>query len=86
MKPYEVFLRVEVMEVLRGIRPKQRANIGSFIDSLALHPFQRGDYSEEDKSQRQIEIKVIGQYAMTYWADHAVKEVKIVDIRRADGP
>ena len=43
-----------------------------------------GDYSEHNHSGRMIEIKIIGQYAVTNWADHAVKEMKVVDIRRAD--
>ena len=74
------------MEALRGIRPKQRAHIGKFIDSLAADPSQNGDYFEQDTTHRKIEIKVSGQYAITYWADHSAKEVKIIDLRRADRP
>lgn len=58
--------------------------MAKFIESLAKDPNQVGDYTEKDKSDRQIEIKVIGQYAITYWADHPVREVKVTDIRLAD--
>ncbi len=83
---YKVFLRLEAMEMLRKIRGVQKTRISRFIDALTVNPFLAGDFSENDDAQRQIEIKVIGRYAITYWADHAVSEVKIIDIRMADGP
>ena len=86
MNPYKVFLRLEATEALRGVRSDQRIRIARFLDSLAENPGQSGDYAEQDETQRQIEIRVIGQYAVTYWADHAINEVKVTDIRRADRP
>ena len=86
MKPYKVFLRLEAMEALRAIRSAERGRISKFIDSLGKDPSQSGDYAEQDETQRRIEIKVIGTYAITFWSDHAVNEVKVTDIRRADRP
>ena len=31
-----------------------------------------------------VEVKLVGAIAVFYWADHAVKEVKIVDLHPAD--
>jgi hypothetical protein len=31
-----------------------------------------------------VQIKIIGDYALTYWADHPVKEVKVTKIELAD--
>ena len=84
MRPYRVFLRLEAMESLRSVKGAQRTRISQFIDSLAREPSQSGDYSERDETQRLIEVKIIGQFAVTYWSDHAVSEVKVIDIRRAD--
>jgi mRNA-degrading endonuclease RelE of RelBE toxin-antitoxin system len=84
MSPYNIFLRLEAAEAIRVIRGAQRTRISAFIDLLANDPFQVGEYTERDESDRQIEIKVIGQYAIIFWSDHAVKKVKIVDIRRTD--
>ena len=84
MEPYKIFLRLEAAEALRAIRGSQRQRVAAFIDSLTDDPFQKGDYTERDESDREIEIKVIGQYAITFWPDHPVKELKVVDIRRAD--
>jgi len=84
MAPYGIFMRLEAVTSFKITKGIQRQQISSFIDSLAGDPNRPGDYSEKDDSQRQMEIKVIGQSAITYWTDHAVREVKILDIRKAD--
>lgn len=84
MKPYRIFVRMEAAEILRSIRGGQRSSVVEFIDFLSGDPNKGGDYSERDETGRQLEIKVIGSFAITYWADHAVAEVKVVDVRRAD--
>ena len=73
-------------ELLRDPRPRSRdrARILDFIDSLADIPHQVGDYEEPDKDGRPVQIKIIGAYALTFWADHAVKEVRVTHIDRAD--
>ncbi len=75
---------MEAAEILRAIRGNQRISLVAFIDSLSGDPNKGGDYTERDETGRQLEIKVIGSFAITYWADHAALEVKVVDLRRAD--
>jgi hypothetical protein len=84
MSPYRIFVRMEAAEVLRSIRGIQRASLVAFIGSLTTEPDTRGDYSERDETGRDLEIKVVGSFAVTYWTDHAATEVKVVDVRRAD--
>ncbi len=82
--PYEIFLRSEAIEALREIRGSSRKLIGIFIDSLASDPSQSGDYTAQDSSGREISIKIPESYAVTFWADHPGKEIKITDIRSTD--
>lgn len=84
MNPYRVFVRMEASEALRSIRGIQRASLAAFIESLSTEPDTKGDYSERDETGRDLEIKVVGSFAITFWPDHAEKEVKVVDVRRAD--
>lgn len=84
MEPYEIFLRAEATESLRGIRGTARKAVAGLIDSLALDPSATGDYAIQDVTGRVICIKVLGSHAVTFWADHATKEIKIKDIRSAD--
>ena len=55
-----------------------------FIYSLRDQPRTKGDYTDKDASLQTRQIKIIGEYAITYWLDDAVKSVMVVDVRRAD--
>ena len=62
----------------------QRRRIMDFIYSLRDSPYTAGDFSDKDASLRMRQVKVIGDYAITYWVDSPVKAVMVVDVRRAD--
>jgi hypothetical protein len=62
----------------------QRRRIMDFIYSLRDSPDTAGDFSDKDASLRMRQVKVIGDYAITYWVDSPVKAVMVVDVRRAD--
>jgi len=55
-----------------------------FIRSLAGDPYKPGDFTDKDATLRLGQIKIVGQYAITYWVDAPVKAVMIVDIQPAD--
>ena len=83
MPRYDVFMHLDLLDLM----PKagvQRRKIMDFILSLHDHPYTSGDFTARDASQRDREVKVIGDYAITYWVDSPVKAVMIVDVRRAD--
>ena len=86
MKPYAVYLRLEAAELLKSVAIRNRRGIENFVDSLSGNPFKSGDYAETDAAGRPIQIKILGNFAVAFWADHVVKEIKVVAIVRADGP
>ena len=51
-----------------------------FIYSLREHPDTRGDYTDKDASLRERQIKIVGDFAVTYWLDAPVRIVMAVDI------
>ena len=80
---YAVYLHLELLEVI----PKnivQGRRILKFIRSLADDPFRDGDFTEKAASLRSLQIKIVGDYAVTYWVDHPVKSVMVVNICVAD--
>ena len=83
MRPYKVLITHKVLSLPRP-SVQNRNRMLSFLDSLCADPFQKGDYEERDETDRPVQIKVIGKYALTFWADHAVREVKVVRIGGAD--
>jgi hypothetical protein len=39
---------------------------------------------DKDETLRTRQIKIVGDYAITYWTDHPSKTVMVVDISLAD--
>ena len=83
MQPYKVLVSIEILQLERPSRG-ERERILSFLEKLGEDPNKLGDYLESDEAGRNVQIKIIGDYALTYWADHAVKEVKVTKIEKAD--
>ena len=81
---YELYVRHEVYQIIRDATQQSRTCIIAFVESLSADPFQSGDYSEPDTTGRPCQVKIIGKYAVYFWSDHAVKEVKVVDLLDAD--
>ena len=83
MRPYAIYIN----EAALAFAPKSgghRERIMNFIRSLAGNPNTSGDFSETDGAGRNVQVKVIGRYALTFWADHAVSEIKVTHIKLAD--
>ena len=83
-QPYSLFVRHELYEVIRQMRPKWRAQVVRYLEALSADPFQSGDYTECDPSGSLIQVKVMGPWAILFWTDHAVSEVKVVQILPSD--
>ena len=83
MRPYAVFIsEMAIASAPRTGLAQER--VMKFIRSLADNSNAAGDFQETDKTGRIVQVKIIGRYAVTYWADHAVSEVKVTHIKSAD--
>jgi hypothetical protein len=83
MRPYAIYIN----EAALTFAPRsslQREKVMQYVRSLADNPNAPGDFSEKDSAGRTVQVKIIGRYAVTYWVDHAVAEVKITHIKSAD--
>ncbi len=83
MPSYEVYMHIGLLDEVPK-SGKERRRIMEFIRSLRENPNTSGDFTDKDGSLRVREVKIIGDYAVTYWVDGPVKRVMIVDVRRAD--
>ncbi|HEY5296385.1 MAG TPA: hypothetical protein VIK59_00510 [Verrucomicrobiae bacterium] len=83
MRPYAIYINQAAL----NSSPRagaQRERLMKFICSLADNPDAPGDFSEKDNVGRPVQVKIIGRYAVTFWADHAVSEIKVTHIKPAD--
>jgi len=83
MRAYAVFIHEQALAAAPRSR-MQREAVMRFIRSLADNPNTAGDFTEKDLAGRIVQVKVIGRYAVTFWADHAVSEIKVTHVKSAD--
>jgi hypothetical protein len=83
MALYRVFLAKEIVAQLRDCKRLEREVMTRFFDEIADDPFRQGDFVELDDVGREIHVKLVGRYALYFWSDHAVKEIKVVGMRFA---
>lgn len=79
---YTVYIRRAASKTLEGIDGTRKKAIERYIDYLGENPFDEGDFSEEDVNGRRVFCKVVQDYAVTFFPDHSVKELKIIEITR----
>jgi hypothetical protein len=50
------------------------------VQHLCRRPSQPGDYRERDDTGRLVDVVLIEGVIVTFWVDHAVREVRITFI------
>ena len=81
---YTVFIEDNVILYILSLKNGIRQEIQSYIHSLGSNPYDEGDFPEEDSIGRPCFCKIIGSHALSFYPDHAVKEMKVFQIARAD--
>jgi hypothetical protein len=83
MRPYQVYINQEALLSAPRSGPSRRA-VTDFIHTLATDPHSTGDFAEKDEVGRTVYVKIVGRFAITFWTDHPVSEVKVTHIKPAD--
>jgi hypothetical protein len=83
MRRYSVYLHESALRNAPR-RGRNRERVMAFIFSLGDDPHRRGDYEDRDEAGHEIQVTVVGDHAVSYWADHAVCEIKVINIQPAD--
>ncbi len=65
------------LEALLEADAGQRADAQAVISRLCRTPGRSGDYRERDDTGRWVEVALVDGVLVTYWADHAVRELRI---------
>lgn len=79
---YVLFMHSEVVETYRSLRRTEKDLLGQFFDLLENYPTLEGETTERDDSGRTVQVKFVGKFKVVYWADHPVKEIKILRLDR----
>lgn len=71
-----------VVDVFSDCTRREREQLLRAFALLAESPNQRGEWIRRTRSGRELQIKRYGKWLVTYWPDHPVLEVRIVDVER----
>lgn len=61
---------------------RERRELLDVCEVLTRSPGQRGSEQVIDEASRTNEVIYTAHFRVTYWTDHAAKEVRIIDVRR----
>lgn len=83
MPSWSFVLNQSSVEVLLETRRTERIRLIEFFRALSEDPCQQGDFEAFDDTGRPIQIKVVGRFLVTYWADQSCRELRVLQIERA---
>lgn len=61
---------------------RERRLLQSAFEQISATPFQPPDFEEPGTDGRNLLTRFFGPFSVTYWLDHAVKEVRIAVVYR----
>lgn len=77
---YEPVLSSRSAAFLVALSKARQRELIRLLYQLAESPSQIGDYSEPDETGRDVQFILIRDRLIAFWADHAVRELRIVAI------
>lgn len=81
---YWLLISIKVVEFLERLPSKTRQALRNTIAAIGDDPLAMADASDFDDTGRQLQIAIIGDFALTYWIHDSDRHVKILDIHSAD--
>lgn len=80
MSGYDYVLTATAAHAVLGSPKRLRQEILAELERLARDPFSVPDLEETGPSGRKYAIRVRERIVLTYWVDHAVKEVRVLRV------
>lgn len=77
---YEPVLSKKASFTIIGLSRSKQKRVIDVIVRLADYPTQEGDYSTRDEQDREIQHLKLGDWVVSFWADHAVRELRVLEI------
>jgi hypothetical protein len=71
-----------VLQFFATCKGREREELLRIFAELANNPFQPGDYLQKTSSFKELQVKRLGKWLVTYWPDHAVSELRILEVKR----
>jgi hypothetical protein len=76
---YDPVLSSKASSILVGLPKAKQKKILALLFQIAEHPSQLGDYATREENGREIQHLMVGDWHVSFWADDAVRELRITD-------
>ena len=84
---YRLLIDYEALEFISALKKADQHALRQRLRAIRTDPVGFSDYLERDPSGRPLHVNICAGYAITYWEDFADRQIKVLDITRADrGP
>ena len=84
MDAYDLVLsEMAAMTFATAARPDQR-KLAVILEGVKATPFRPGELQERDVQGRVHQVLVAEDWLVTYWPDHAARELRIVRLERVE--
>ena len=84
VEPYTLVVHESVFLAYCAAPPRMQRRILTELELLKSDPFRLGDFAEPDATGRLNQVLLIDEILLTYWTDHAVREVRVVRIEQVE--
>ena len=82
--PYDVVMPVSRTATFYSAKKRERKALLDYFEQLARSPFTETDWVVTDETGRKNYRAAVGRFLVTFWTDHAVREVRIVKLERVE--
>lgn len=79
---YRFIIHSDAFRLLLAYRSEEREILCDFFQYLASNPSLVGEYEERDREGHVYEVIQVRRWLVTFYTDHAAKEVRIVRIEQ----
>ena len=82
--PYDVVMPISRTATFYAAKKRERKALLDYFEQLARNPFMETEWVVKDATGRPNYRAAVGRFLVTFWADHAGHEVRIVKIERVE--
>jgi hypothetical protein len=84
VRDYQVVLQPKAWTVLAKIVGRNKRRLLALLEELQDEPFRAGDFQQQDDTGRWNEVALMENWLVTYWCDHAVREIRVVNLQKVE--
>lgn len=84
MRAFELILHEQAWAALATTKGAARRRALAALEELKATPLRKGDFKQRDATGRIHEVSLIEEWLVTFWVDHAVAEIRVIDLERAE--